>query len=186
MFKELIFLETSSLLSNGVIGETLAKWESAGFFSYLIPFLIIFALVFGILSKVDPFKGNKGIYAVLALSVGVMALRFDFVPLFFSQVFPRLGVGLAIILSLFIVVGLFIDTKSKAINYVLLFIGVIIFAMVLIQSTAAVGWQSGQWWDDNWQMIVGALFILVVVGIIVGVSNPSPKDYTPVYAMKGQ
>jgi uncharacterized membrane protein len=183
MFKELIF-SASSVLSTGVIGEMLTKWENAGFFSYLIPFLIIFALVFGILSKVDPFKGNKGIYAILALTVGVMSLRFEFVPLFFSQVFPRLGVGLAIILSLFIVVGLFIDTKNKAINYVLLGIGVIIFAMVLIQSTAAVGWQSGQWWDDNWQMIVGAIFIFVVIAIIVGVSNPSKAEYTPVYAMK--
>jgi len=183
MFEEMLFFATSSLFSEGVIGEMFSKWESAGFFNYLIPFLIIFALVFGVLSKVDPFKGNRTVYAIISVSVGMMALRFEMVPLFFSQIFPRVGVGLAVILALFILAGLFIDTKNNAVNYVLLGIGVIIFAMVIIQSTAAVGWQSGQWWGDNWQMIVGAIFLFIVIAVIVGSNTKKdPKEYKPLYA----
>ena len=32
----------------GTIGDMFSVWEQAGFFSYLLPFLLIFALVFGI------------------------------------------------------------------------------------------------------------------------------------------
>ena len=184
MLHNIAFLASSSLLSSGAIGQMFTKWEEAGFFDYLIPFLIIFALVFGILGKVDPFKGNKKVYAVIAVSVALMALRFDMVPAFFGQLFPRLGVGIAVILSIFIIAGLFIDTKNNAINYTLLGIGVLIFVMVLVQSTEAIGWQSGQWWGDNWQMVVGALFIFIIIAVIVGSSNKDKevKTYAPIYA----
>ncbi len=40
----------------GAIGDVLSSWEQAGFFSYLLPFLLIFALVFGILTQIQLFK----------------------------------------------------------------------------------------------------------------------------------
>ena len=33
----------------GVVGDMFSRWEQAGFFSYILPFLLIFALIFGIL-----------------------------------------------------------------------------------------------------------------------------------------
>ncbi|MEK6913606.1 MAG: hypothetical protein AABW47_02955 [Nanoarchaeota archaeon] len=177
MFKEMITFATVSAFPSGVLGELLSKWEAAGFFSYLLPFLLIFALVFGILTRVQLFKENKMVNGIIALSVALMALQFDFVPSFFSQIFPRLGIGLAIILGIMIIVGLFADPKSAAVNYVLLGVGVITMGMILIQSAGAVGWQSGEWWGENWQMIVGAIFLFILVSIIIGGANPKDKDH---------
>ena len=86
--------------------DFLVKLEQLGFFDYLLPFLIIFALVFGILTKIKIFEDNKAINAIIALSVGLMALQFGFVSAFFSELFPRLGVGLAVILVIIIFIGL--------------------------------------------------------------------------------
>jgi uncharacterized membrane protein len=175
MFKEMIFLASSGVFSSGVIGDLLSKWESAGFFSYLLPFLLIFALVFGILTKINIFKDNKMVNGIIALAVALMSLQFTFVSDFFSQIFPRLGIGLVIILGILIIAGLFVDPTSNAINFVLLGIAVVVFGAVLIQSASAVGWQSGQWWSDNWQIIIGALFILIVIVVIIGASGSKNK-----------
>ena len=183
MFKEMIFLQTTSAFPSGFLGDLLTKWEQAGFFSYLLPFLLLFALVFGILTKINIFKDNKMVNGIIALSVSLMALQFNFVPDFFSQVFPRVGVGLAVILVLLIVVGLFADEKSNAVNYVLLGVGVIIVGMVIIQSAGALGWASGQWWEDNWQMVIGAIFLLILVSIIIG-SGSGNKGPAQVYHPK--
>ena len=80
----------------GSIGNVLAYWEQAGFFSYVLPFLLIFALVYGILTRTQIFKDNRAVNGILALTVGLLALQFDFVPVFFSEIFPRLGVALAL------------------------------------------------------------------------------------------
>lgn len=173
MFEWMINL--ASAFSTGALGDMFLKWEQAGFFSYLLPFLLLFSLVFGILTRVQIFKDNKIVNGIIALTVAIMALQFDFVPNFFSQIFPRLGVGLAIILVIFIIIGLFTDSKNNAINYVLFGIAIIVIGLILIKSSGAVGWQSGSWWGDNWQMIVGAVFLVIIVSVIVGSSSPKPK-----------
>ncbi len=189
MFNGVIFFQSVSAFPSGPIGDLLSKWEAMGFFSYLLPFLLIFALVFGILTKVHPLGDNKMVNGIIALAVALMALQFDFVPSFFSQIFPRVGVGLAIILGVLIIAGLFIDPESKAINYILLGVGVLVIGVVLVQATGATGWQSGDWWEANWQMVVGAIFLFILVAVIIGGSNPSkPKEagpYKPFYA-RGQ
>jgi len=173
----LIFL--ASFVEGGTIGSILSSWEQAGFFSYLLPFLLIFALIFGILNQIHLFKDSKAINAIIALVVGFMALQFPMVPQFFSEVFPRLGIGLAIILVILILAGIFIDPKTSGIMYVLLGIGVIITIVVLVQTAGSLGWSSGSWWKENWQLIVGVVFIITVIVIVVGVGSKKPVDYKP-------
>ena len=155
----------------GAIGDLLNAWQQAGFFSYLLPFLLIFALVFGILNQIQLFKENKAINAIIALVVGLISLQFPIVPQFFSVIFPKMAVGLAIILVVLIFVGMFIDPKKGGIFYVLMGIGAVIVVIVLIQTAGELGWSSGQWWVDNWPMIAGAVFILAVIAIIVGATS---------------
>lgn len=177
MLEGMITLASIGAFQGGALGDLLSKWEQAGFFSYLLPFMLIFALVFGILTRVDIFKGNKVVNGIIALAVALMALQFSFVPEFFSQIFPRLGIGLAIILGVMIIIGLFAPKDSPAVNYVLLGIGVITIGAIIIQSAGAVGWQSGQWWQQNWQMVAGAVVLLILVAVIIG--SAGPKNQGP-------
>ena len=181
MLQGMIISASSSIVQGGALGDILSKWEEAGLFSYLLPFLIIFAMVFGILTKMKIFKESKAVNAIIALAVALMALQFGFVTSFFSQIFPRLGVGLAVILGVLIITGLFADPDSNLVNYVLLGIGVITIAIVIIQSAGALGWASGQWWQDNWQLVVGAIVIFILIAIVIGASSnkPEPPKYKP-------
>ena len=78
----------------------------------LSTFLLIFAVVYGILSTMNIFsKGdkNKGVNAVIAIAVGLLALQWDYVPEFFSVIFPYAGIGISILLVALILMGLFLS-----------------------------------------------------------------------------
>jgi len=171
MLENLVMLASYSSFDNSLFGQVFQVWESAGFFSYFLPFLLIFALVFALLSRIKIFEDNKYINGIIAFVVGLMALQFDFVPRFFSEIFPRLGVGLAILLIILILAGLFLDPDVGAINWVLLGIVGLIAIIILIQTAGAVGWSSGYWWQQNWPMVAGAVFILVALAVVVGASG---------------
>jgi hypothetical protein len=111
------------------------QWESNGIFAYGFPFLLIFALIFGLLTKLNIFAtkegtSNKGINVMIALAIAFMSLQFNLVSSFFGSLFPRFGIALAIILIILIFTGLFTDPKSNITKWVLY--GVIFVSIIAI------------------------------------------------------
>jgi len=154
------------------IVEVLNEWAYAGIFSHVIPFLLIFAVVFGILQKSAILGKKKGIDAIVAIAVGALALQFDFVSTFFAEIFPRLGVGLAIFLVFIILAGLFMKKEADGSNKAFYIIGLIIAGAVIL-------WAIGNWnfWggfglgsliEEYFIWIITLVLILVGVGIVVG------------------
>ncbi len=187
MIDKVLSLQFGGGFFGGDIGYFLARWEQLGVFSYVLPFLLIFALVFGILTRVNMFKNNKAINGILALTVSLLALQFHFVPVFFSEIFPRLGIGLAIILVGLILLGLFLPAKedSKFMGWFFFIGALVVFIVVLTQSFAWAGIGTGQWqWYlyDNWP---GIILIAVVIGGVALIWNSvgPKKDFkAPKYA----
>jgi len=162
----------------GAIGNFFDMLGNQGFFSYLLPFLLIFSLVYGILLKLDFFKNNKSINAIIALAVGLMALQFNFVSLFFSDIFPRVGIGLAIILVIMIIMGLFLPNQPW-VGYALFGVSAIILGYILFSSGGFFGSSGsniGYWLSYNWPLLAGLIFIIIVIAVIVGVGrSPNPN-----------
>lgn len=176
------FLQTIGFFGGG-IGDLLNNLAQAGFFSYVIPFLLIFALVFGILTQIKLFKDNKGVRAIISLAVGLMALTQPLVPQFFSSIFPNLGVGISILLVFLILIGLFVDPKHQQwIMYGLFFIAVIIAIVVVAQSSGSSGESAWLWIQNNLGPSAGTIIILVIVVIavaaIIGVNRNKNRDKT--------
>ncbi len=173
MIKEFLFLQSYSSFEGGAVGNILSQWEAMGFFSYVIPFLLIFALVFGILIQIRLFRDNKTINAIIALSVGLMALQFSFVPRFFSEIFPRLGIGLIVILIVIILTGLFANPEDKWQMYLMWGIGAIVVVIILVQTAGVTGWYSFfPWLGYNWPMALGVIAFIVIIAVIVASSRP--------------
>jgi len=171
----LMFLASYGYFEGGAIGNVLNVWGQAGVFSYAIPFLLIFALLFGILSRMNLFKENKAINGIIALAVALMALQFPFVPLFFAEVFPALGVGLAVMLVILILTGLFIDPKKKGWMMGLSIVSMVVVAAVLISSSLNLGLSFGGWFMYNWPTLIGiGVFVLLII-IIVAASKPKTE-----------
>ena len=166
----------------GSIGNVLASWEQAGFFSYVLPFLLIFAVVFGILTKIQLFQNSKGLNAVVAIVVGLLSLQFSFVPIFFSEIFPRLGVGLSVILALFILVGLFLpSTNTTTSNFLMLAAGVVVFLVVIVKTFGYLGYGTnlGYLIQANLPAILIVAVLVIGVGAVIGIGEPKLKWDSP-------
>ena len=184
MIANILTLSSFAFGTGGAFGNLLFYLDQNGVFAYGLPFLMIFALVFGILSKVHVLGKNKAINIIVSLVVGLMAVQLNFVSYFFSQIFPRLGVLLSIILTAIIVVVPFLPEKrdDKKVHPALVTIGVVgaIGAIIIIiQSLGNTGsWftQIGSTWGFTywfqtyglvtlfWIIFIGLFFIVIFYG----------------------
>ena len=91
--------------------------------------------------------------------------------------YKNLLIGIILILA-----GLFVDPDSNATMYTLLGIGAVIIVIILIKTAGVVGWSSGYWWQNNWPIVAGAVFILIVIGVIVGSAKGETESSKSVLA----
>jgi len=140
------------------IADILNQWQTAGVFDYILPFLLIFSVVFGILASTNILGKQKGVNVIVSLVVGLLALRLGFVQLFFAQIFPRLGVGIGVILALLILTGLFVNKKeARYWMWGIAGVAVLIWLFVLVNSFQSVGWLGiyGGYVGDYAGLIIG-------------------------------
>jgi len=167
------------------ITEILNIWNDIGVFSYVIPFLLIFAVVFAILDKTKMLSGpddeNRTIVAIIAVAIGLLSLQFDFVSEFFAVVFPRFGVGLALFLVVLIFLGFFYSPNdgedwSAKVAWIGWTVGIGVFVWALSswdQWSGRVGF--GGWFVDN----VWALIILgILVAVIMVARRPKERGHS--------
>lgn len=186
----ILSLASYGVFGGGSFGRLLSQWHSMGVFDYILPFLLIFAIVFGILSKVNLFgskgddkgKSGKTINAVIALAVGLMSLQFDFVSRFFADLMPRLAMGLGVILVILVLGGLFIPSNNKGFNWALIGAVVLVIGVVLYTSFQAYGglFGGGSWFSHNWGTILSlGIFIALIVAVVAGGSSKQAKEEGP-------
>ena len=135
------------------IVDVLYQLEGLGFFDFLLPFLLIFAVIFGILEATHIFGAdNKPIRMIIAIVLGFLSIRLPFFSAFLSEITPRLGVGITILLAAMILVGLFTQKKSTStVLWILFGVGAAIFLVILVQSANALsyfGYGSGFFSDQ--------------------------------------
>jgi NADH:ubiquinone oxidoreductase subunit 2 (subunit N) len=123
------------------------------------------------------FEDNKGISAIIAASVGLLSLQFDQVPIFFQTIFPKLGIGLSIILVLVILVGLFIDFKKYE-GPTSIFFGIagLIAVVIILSSLSDYSWWSGGFWQENMSSIIAGIIVIIFIAIVIGSGKKKPEE----------
>lgn len=162
----------------------LDDWEALGVFDFMLPFLLIFALIFGILSKLKLFGDkSKQINAVIALSVALMSLRFDIVPMFFSDIFPRLGIALAGVLVMLILLGLFGDSKNRGLMNLLLWGSFGVAILIILQSTSYFGFGAGDLFGFIPAWLIPIVVLIILVALVVAPKDkPKKPDVDSIFA----
>lgn len=153
--------------------DVLNYWNQAGVFSYILPFLLIFALVYAILMKSDIFGDNRGAIIIMALAVGLLALVGDYVPRFFQTIAPALGIGLSVLLAAIILLGLFYKDISWVKN-VLVWSGVAIFIVVVYASLSSYNFAGSYLWDQYAPALITLAIIVAAIVAIVRVGKKNP------------
>lgn len=191
MINEVIALASYGSFGGGALGDLFSQWEAAGIFTYALPFLLIFALVFGLLMKMNIFatkdNPNKGINVMIALAVAFMSLQFDMVSMFFSEIFPRFGVALSIILVILILGGLFMPTNKEN-NWFMVALAIVVFIIigtVIYNSLGVFGWGIGgpglsYFWNRYGALIIFAVIIIAIIAMTVAKKDPNRPRYTSI------
>ena len=153
------------------IYDILVAWEEMGVFSFLLPALMVFAIVYGILSTNRFLGDNKGVNVVIALSMALLSLQFGYVQEFFATIFPYAGIGLSVLLVAIILMGIVTD-KPAVQKWVFFGVGAFIFIVVMLYTITDFGWLGGYTGGD-WvpTIIVGLLIIGALVAIITSTKN---------------
>lgn len=162
------------------ITDFLNQMNELGVFSYVLPFMLVFAIVFGLLQKTRIFGDEnkaRGINAIIALAVAGISLLFDAVPLFFSNIFPKFGIGLAVFLVLIIVLGFFFnpndDNKKGPLLWIGWFvgIGVVLWALSEWNDMGGFGNFGFGFLSDYLPLIIVVILVVVAIIFIVGGSG---------------
>ena len=189
----IMVLASYGAFGGGALGNLFAQWEAAGIFAYALPFLLIFALVYGLLMKMNIFarkddpSSGKGINVVIALAVAFMSLQFDMVSMFFSEIFPRFGVAISIILVILILGGLFMPTNREN-NWFMVALAIIVFIIigtVIYNSLDVFGWGLGgpglsYFWNQYGAVIIFAVIIIALIAMMTRGKNPNRPQYTSI------
>lgn len=166
----------------------LSDWESLGVFDYVLPFLLIFALVYGIMAATQVLgSGNKGVNIVVALAVALLSLRFDYVPVFFSEIFPRFGIGLAVLLVLMIMTALFIPKQwLKGWSGSMWAVGAIIAIVVIYKAFDILGWNLSNfgWWEQYGSIAILGILLAVIIFFVakdkIEFKGGTEAEYKPI------
>lgn len=166
----------------GSIGDVFYQLENLGFFDIVLPFLLAFAVVYGVLTYMKIFGEDKAVHVVIAVVIGLLAIRFPFYSAFLSEISPRLGVGLTILLAILLLVGLFAQDKGRsAIMWILFALGGIIFLVILVQTGDALGFIGAGYFSQEaigWLVMVAILIGIIVV--VVSGKSSQPGDSHPI------
>jgi len=158
------------------ITDILNYLDAQGVFAYLLPFLLIFAVVFGILEKAKILGKNRGVHATIAIAVGLLSLYNDYVTDFFTSIFPYAGMGIAVLLVALILMGLLSgDEKDDHwVKYVWFGIGAIAFIAIVWASFEDMSFLWGRGLGD-FSELIPIILILVALGGLIAWIVKSPK-----------
>ena len=152
------------------VTDVLNIWNDLGVFSYVIPFLLIFAIIFAVLDKSKILGENKTIGSIVAASIGLLSLQFDFVSEFFAVIFPRFGIGISIFIVGLIMLGFFYPAdKDGKFSGKVAWIGWTVAIGVILWSLSAWDEWSGQsgfggfFVENIWSIIVLSVLVTIII-----------------------
>ena len=158
--------------------------SSPFFVEALLPFLLVFSLVFAVLQKSKILgEGKKQLDALVALSVGLLVIAFGQAVGIIIQLVAFLSVSLVVILVFMILVGsMFKEGEFKLDGWIKLVIGVIIFLAVIV----AVLVYTGGWdWIMNfldtsssslWTNVFFIAIVVIAIAVVVFMGGKPAKS----------
>jgi hypothetical protein len=175
---------------SGIFTDGVRQLEQMGVLQVIVPFVLIFVLVYGILIKVKIFEKNS-INSVIAIVIGIIPVfqhvlypnsKYDVVPIINSAI-PQVGVVLIAILMLMIILGIFgkslVIGGNKASGWVIALAVIII--LYIFGSSAGLGFYDLPYWLRDrqvWALLVVLLFFGLIIKFITGDDKPEDKEKT--------
>jgi len=147
------------------------------FLDYILPFVLVFTLIFAVLQKTQLLgEGKKQIDAIVGMVIGLILIAFPFARNIVVQLMPFLAVSAIILLVFMLLYGFIVGKKEgDVLNTGLKITFGIILGLALI---VVILYSAGVWdyvynflfeQEAGAQVWINVLIILVLVGAVVAV-----------------
>ncbi len=172
-------ISTGMFLQFFSLYDLYAKWETAGIFDFLLPALLIFAVIFGILTSTNVLGGNRGVNFIIAAAAALMAMRLRIVSDFFALLLPGLGIGVVVIVVVLVLAGLFMNQSNWRAWMPTFFWGGLILGLVIVVSVInEFAWFGSPWWQENWVSIVWMVALVAILApLFITPKSDKEKDW---------
>lgn len=160
--------------------ELLGNFDQIGGFDLLLPFILVFTLVFAVLQKIKLFGEKKNINMVVSLVIAIFFLNNTYLIFVLQQFLPNVSIILIVFLMFLLLLGIFAgETTFKdgmlgwAFIVSLVAIG---FALFSDMFSPVAGRGISGWWNDligpgNTGMVWALFFLVIFVFFITRDSN---------------
>lgn len=153
------------------------------FMDYILPFILVFTVVFAILQKSGILgKEKKQIDAIVALVVGLIVISFGKATGIIVNLMPVLAVALVVILVFLILFGsLFAGELSlnKGLKITGGILAAIVVLVAVLYNTGAWSWLVDLFTGEGSEMATNLIFIALViaaVAVVIGFSGKAKSD----------
>ncbi len=162
------------------IGFVLSTWQQLGVFEFILPFMLIFAISFGILTRAKIFGEQKAVNSIIAFALAGLAISFSQVRLFFGSISGNLAMGIVVLLAVLILIGLFVDindTSNTGWRNGLAAFGVVVALIVILVALSNNGMVIGYgWWNLYWPHIIVAIVVVGSIIAVIATSKPGSSS----------
>ena len=160
--------------------DTLQLWQDIGIYDLVLPFLLVFTLVFAVLQKIHLFgKEAKKMNVVIAFVLALLFLQNPYL-LFLTQRFlPNISFFLIIFLMFLLLIGIFFGGAYKGLSgsaTALAFLVSIVAVLIALSTDFLGGYGFLDWWysiDPGTRSL--AWFGLIILLVIFFVTQDSKK-----------
>jgi len=189
------------------LGKAIEFFRDFGLFDIVLPFLLVFAIVFAVLEKTRilgtvKIKGGKGeeeitsknLNAVVAFVVAMLVVAAANITGVINEALPNIVLLLVVLISFLLLIGVFAKTEELDFHtkhghwtkafMILIFMGVLLIFLGAIRDKAGKSWLeiTFNWVVEQWQGPIFAsiiIFILAIGAIIWLTGNPKATTTPP-------
>jgi len=153
-------------------GDLFYQLQGAGVYEYVLPFLLIFSIVFAILEKTQIFTGKKNINIIVSLIIGLLFVtQFSLVSVL-NNFLPKISLFIVIAVMVLILFGIFGANVGDGLGHIGIIIGAIASLIAVYWALSpSLGFELPYWVQYNWDVIIVLVIILIVIALIVGGSS---------------
>ncbi|MEW6063500.1 MAG: hypothetical protein AB1571_03990 [Nanoarchaeota archaeon] len=152
----------------------IAKLQETGMFEVVLPFLLVFAIVFAILEKTKILgtdetakKPKTNINVVVSLVIGLLLVLQTEIVQIINNFLPKISLVIIVVLMFLIVLGIFNPEAVGTWGGIPLFFAVILTILAVAWSlTPVAGWQWPYWFTPTDQDLAIIILLAVIIAVI--------------------
>jgi len=157
------------------LSYALMQWQAVGIFDILLPFMLIFAIIYAILQKTKLFGARAGIDVIVSMVIAFMAIINPFVNDLMKILLQNMVIAILVIVAIMLIFGLLFGAKKpKAWNFFALTTGLIVLIWLIgrIADYYELYYPgtmifSAMWWQGNLPWIIPVLLIAIFAIVVI-------------------